>query len=186
MANDKGTEKSYTLELVKEMGHSPIMISVINTDEVFIFETKAQAQEAESDFSPEGIWVAEEDIPDLKIQGLGKIYDLRVKEEPAEPAISGSKAELLEGAVKDFAEYLSKGTFVFSGFRSAILEKNIQKLGGKVEERVTTRTTSLIVKDLSKSTGKKLTADKYGIEVITLSEFNSIMTNTVVKSMLGL
>jgi DNA ligase (NAD+) len=62
-------------------------------------------------------------------------------------------------------------TIVFSGFRDAVLQKNIQELGGAVTSAVSGKTTMLIIKNRDAIKGKALEAQARGVEIITLDEF---------------
>lgn len=196
---DNGTPESYTLSQVKKMGHNPVAISInSDQDEVFVFKTEEEAQEADFDFAPEGVYVSESQLEEIDKKTLKKVYRLdepEKKEEPAKkttaskkkkkPALKG-KDELLKRAVKGFQYYMKKGPAVFSGFRSPTLESNIIALGGSVAPRVTKSTSILIVKDVKRMTSKRATADKYGIDVMSLEHFNKIMTDPTIKKLLGL
>jgi len=68
--------------------------------------------------------------------------------------------------------------FVFSGFRSSDLKTRIEQRGGRVSENVTRRDrdiTTVIAKDPSNRTGKLVTADKYGVQVVSLDDFEATL-----------
>jgi NAD-dependent DNA ligase len=63
-------------------------------------------------------------------------------------------------------------TFVFSGFRDKILEKNIIDNGGKVSSTLSKNTHYLVVKDLNSTSSKVEKAKELGVEIITNIEVN--------------
>ena len=63
-------------------------------------------------------------------------------------------------------------TFVFSGFRDKILEKNIIDNGGKVSSTLSKNTNYLVVKDLNSTSSKVEKAKEIGVEIITNIEVN--------------
>ena len=64
-------------------------------------------------------------------------------------------------------------TFVFSGFRDTDLEERIVKLGGKVGNSVSKKTTAVIVKSMEDETGKVKKARKCGVEIVEKTVFES-------------
>lgn len=66
-------------------------------------------------------------------------------------------------------KYLNQ-IFVFSGFRDNELKQEIESQGGKVNDTINSKTTMLVVKDKSKTTGKIKKAVDLGIEILQLDE----------------
>jgi DNA ligase (NAD+) len=60
---------------------------------------------------------------------------------------------------------------VFTGVRDNDLEKVIQSNGGEISSSVSSKTTYLVVKDKTKTSGKMKKAEKLGIPIMELEEF---------------
>ena len=60
---------------------------------------------------------------------------------------------------------------VMTGFRDAILQENLKKLGATVGSSVSSKTFVLLVKDINDTSGKVMDAKKYSIPLMTPTEF---------------
>ena len=72
--------------------------------------------------------------------------------------------------IKPYKEEIKEGPFlgkdfVFSGFKDIILEKQIEKLGGKVKSAVSSKTYALAVKDKNSNSNKIQKAKKLNIQI---------------------
>lgn len=189
MAKDNGTPDSLTLDTVKKMGYKPIAISLLEGEEVFVFKTQQEADEAETDFYPEGVWVTEAGFAALDQKKLKKVYNfkkIKAELDTKIGVIDANRKGVTLGMDKPLKSSISGNVYCFTGFRNEILEKNIEAMGAKVEPRVTNRTTHLIMKDLSKRTVKAQQAIDKGCEIVELAAFNKAMTEEAIKVILGL
>jgi NAD-dependent DNA ligase len=72
----------------------------------------------------------------------------------------------------DSSNPLFEKMVVITGFRDEKLHRDLKELGAKLGTSVSKNTFVVVVKDKEEETGKKLEAEKLGIPVLTLDEFN--------------
>jgi DNA ligase (NAD+) len=82
---------------------------------------------------------------------------------------------ILTEVVPPASTELEGNVFVFSGFRSAELEADIESLGGKMGSSVSGKTTHLVVKDKTATTSKITKAEKLGINIWDQEDLNQNM-----------
>lgn len=173
MSKDLGTPESFTLDMVKKMGHNPIKITEFEGDEVFVFETDEEASEAEYDFAPEGIWVSEAGLASYKIKS--KVHLLIEPEVAAEEDVktidfNGKKIQF-RGSLKDEPAI------------KKVAEK-LGELGAKTVSRLT-KTVDYVVyldeKELetSESADVKSSIVEYGVTPITFGQLTNAWLYTV-------
>jgi NAD-dependent DNA ligase len=68
-------------------------------------------------------------------------------------------------------QFLRGETIVFSGIRNALLQKQIEKHGGRVVTAVSKQTTILIVKEMDSQSKKVQTAQQNGARVMLITDF---------------
>lgn len=77
----------------------------------------------------------------------------------------------LKGAEINTSGILYGKQIVFTGFRNPELEKKIEALGGEVGNTLSKKTSILIMKEKGSGSSKEKKALDYGVEVITVEEF---------------
>ena len=188
---DNGTPKSYTLGVVKSMGYTPVAISLMEGEEVFVFKTQEEATLVEEDFSPEGIWLGEKEFSEIPKKELKKVYDLVEKKSPVGlktkfgEVVAVSEHGAVIGLSEPLVSSISGNVYCFTGFRNEVLESNVIAMGATVEPRVTNRTTHLIAKDTSKRTAKYKEAEARGCGILSLDAFDKQLQVEAVKVILG-
>ncbi len=124
-----------------------------------------------------------EDLPAIKnkiltIQGFKTLADIFVNnllnfniwlKNHNEIVINQEKEEKIEIISSD--SKLKGQTIVFTGVRNALLQREIEKYGGRVTSAVSKQTTIVIVKDLDFSSVKVTKAQQNGARVIPIEEF---------------
>jgi NAD-dependent DNA ligase len=101
-----------------------------------------------------------------KMNGLECLYDNKKEQEPEPAGPAGSTVIVPAPVAKLFIDKI----FVFTGFRSKILEDFITSNGGKVNTSISSKTSFVIRKDDEEST-KVDKANELGIKLINLSDF---------------
>ena len=76
---------------------------------------------------------------------------------------------------KPFNKNINGKTFVFTGFRNKDYEKIILDNGGKVVMAVAKSTNYLVVKDKNEKSGKIEKAKEYGIKILDINEFETLV-----------
>lgn len=76
---------------------------------------------------------------------------------------------------KSFNKNINGKTFVFTGFRNKDYEKIILDNGGKVVTAVAKSTNYLVVKDKNEKSGKIDKANEYGIKILDINEFETLV-----------
>lgn len=76
---------------------------------------------------------------------------------------------------KQFNKNINGKTFVFTGFRNKDYEKIILDNGGKVVTAVAKSTNYLVVKDKNEKSGKIEKANEYGIKILDINEFETLV-----------
>ena len=189
---DNGTPKSHTLEVVKSMGYTPVAISLLEGEEVFVFKTQEEASLVEEDFSPEGIWLGEKEFCKIPKTRLKEVYDLVEKKIPigvtpkVGKLISADQGDAVIGLEAPLKSSITGNVYVFTGFRSPALKGNVIAMGGSVEDRVTNRTTHLIMKNTSSITSKSRHAVALGATIMSLADFNKALQTEAIKLILGI
>ena len=79
----------------------------------------------------------------------------------------------LRGAEINTSGILYGKQIVFTGFRNADLEKKIEFLGGEIGNSLSKKTSILVVKEKGSGSSKEKKALDYGVEVLTVEEFES-------------
>ena len=77
----------------------------------------------------------------------------------------------LKGAEINTTGILYGKQIVFTGFRNPELEKKIEALGGEVANSLSKKTSILIMKEKGSGSSKEKKALDYGVEVMTVEEF---------------
>lgn len=80
----------------------------------------------------------------------------------------------LKGAEINTTGILYGKQIVFTGFRNPELEKKIEALGGEVGNTLSKKTSILIMKEKGSGSSKEKKALDYGVEVMTVEEFESL------------
>ena len=163
MSLDFGNRDSFTLGIVKEMGHRPIAITEHEGEEVFIFETDEEAKAAEHDFYPEGIWITKEGLASYSIKS--KIIDLIGK---PTVATGDGKPELVNSMVISFRGALTTDERV-----QAVVAERLKQIGVQVNSRMSSAVTHAVYLDEAeiKADGDNVTKyQKKGIVIQTFKE----------------
>jgi NAD-dependent DNA ligase len=66
---------------------------------------------------------------------------------------------------------LNGKTVVMTGFRDAVLQDNLKKVGATIGSSVSSKTFVLLVKDLNETSGKVMDANKHSVPLMTPTEF---------------
>jgi NAD-dependent DNA ligase len=66
---------------------------------------------------------------------------------------------------------LNGKTVVMTGFRDAVLQDNLKKVGATIGSSVSSKTFVLLVKDLNETSGKVMDAKKHSVPLMTPTEF---------------
>jgi NAD-dependent DNA ligase len=90
-------------------------------------------------------------------------------------AASGSSASSAPSALKAPATGFAGKTIVFTGFRNKEWEAMIKAAGGNVTTTISKKTNLLVAKDPDENSSKITKAQEFGIEVISVEEFESRM-----------
>jgi len=90
-------------------------------------------------------------------------------------AASGSSASSAPSALKAPATGFAGKTIVFTGFRNKEWEAMIKAAGGNVTTTISKKTNLLVAKDPDENSSKITKAQEFGIEVISIEEFESRM-----------
>lgn len=80
----------------------------------------------------------------------------------------------LKGAEINTSGILYGKQIVFTGFRNADLEKKIESLGGEIGNSLSKKTSILVMKEKGSGSSKEKKALDYGVEVMTVEEFESL------------
>ena len=83
----------------------------------------------------------------------------------------------LKGAEINTTGILYGKQIVFTGFRNPELEKKIEALGGEVANSLSKKTSILIMKEKGSGSSKEKKALDYGVEVMTVEEFEKFLTD---------
>ena len=81
----------------------------------------------------------------------------------------------LEHVVQQKSTRLEGKSFVFTGFRSAILEKQIKEHGGEIKSSVSSKVTYLVMKQVGSGSTKEQNAKKLGISILDESMLKSML-----------
>jgi DNA ligase (NAD+) len=81
----------------------------------------------------------------------------------------------LRGATINTSGILYGKQIVFTGFRNADLEKQIESLGGEIGNSLSKKTTILVMKEKGSGSSKEKKAMDYGVEVMTVEEFEGYL-----------
>jgi len=60
---------------------------------------------------------------------------------------------------------------VMTGFRDAVLQDNLKKVGATIGSSVSSKTFVLLVKDVNETSGKVMDAKKHSVPLMTPTEF---------------
>lgn len=82
----------------------------------------------------------------------------------------------LQGATINTSGILYGKQIVFTGFRNADLEKKIESLGGEIGNSLSKKTTILVMKEKGSGSSKEKKAQDYGVEVMTIEEFEEMIS----------
>ncbi|MCE2962940.1 MAG: NAD-dependent DNA ligase LigA [Chitinophagales bacterium] len=114
-------------------------------------------------------WVAIDDVGPKMAQSL---FDFFHKEENLKLLYKlESLGVNLKGAEINTTGILYGKQIVFTGFRNPELEKKIEALGGEVGNTLSKKTSILIMKEKGSGSSKEKKALDYGVEVMTVEEF---------------
>jgi DNA ligase (NAD+) len=80
----------------------------------------------------------------------------------------------LRGAEINISGILFGKQIVFTGFRNTDLEKKIESLGGEIGNSLSKKTSILVMKEKGSGSSKEKKALDYGVEVMTVEEFESL------------
>jgi DNA ligase (NAD+) len=81
----------------------------------------------------------------------------------------------LRGATINTSGILYGKQIVFTGFRNADLEKKIESLGGEIGNSLSKKTSILVMKEKGSGSSKEKKAADYGVEVMTVEEFEVML-----------
>jgi DNA ligase (NAD+) len=81
----------------------------------------------------------------------------------------------LQGATINTSGILYGKQIVFTGFRNADLEKQIESLGGEIGNSLSKKTSILVMKEKGSGSSKEKKAMDYGVEVMTVEEFEKMI-----------
>jgi DNA ligase (NAD+) len=68
---------------------------------------------------------------------------------------------------------------VFTGFRNPSLEIKIESLGGEIGNSLSKKTSILVMKEKGSGSSKEKKAIEYGVEVMTVEEFEEMLMSPV-------
>lgn len=118
-------------------------------------------------------WVAIDDVGPKMAQSL---FDFFHKEENLKLLYKlESLGVNLKGAEINTMGILYGKQIVFTGFRNPELEKKIEAFGGEVGNTLSKKTSILIMKEKGSGSSKEKKALDYGVEVMTVEEFEKLL-----------
>jgi len=123
-------------------------------------------------------WTLEnfQNLDDVGPKMAQSLYDFFHNEE----SLSILKSLEIEGVSLKGISINTTGKFygkqiVFTGFRNADLEKKIEAQGGEIGNSLSKKTSILVMKEKGSGSTKEKKALEYGVEVMTIEEFNTLV-----------